>query len=51
VVLDHLTPDDTLHSEIDDAFHTKYARYGPRIVGTVVGPEAASVTLRLDRTD
>jgi hypothetical protein len=50
VVLVHLSPDDALHTVIDDAFHAKYDRYGPRIVGTVVGTEAAAVTLRLDRT-
>jgi hypothetical protein len=48
VALDHLTPDDPLHAEIDNAYHAKYDRYGPQIVGTVVGPDAASVTLRLD---
>ena len=47
VVLTHLAPDDELHTEIDDAFHAKYDRYGPRIVATVVGPDAAKVTLRL----
>ena len=32
---------------IDAAYHAKYDRYGPRIVGTVVSPEAARSTLRL----
>jgi hypothetical protein len=50
VVLDHLAPDDDVHGEIHAAFHTKYDRYGPQIVGTVVGPGAAGVTLRLDPT-
>jgi len=50
VVLTHLTTGDTLHSQIDAAIHAKYDRYGPRIVGTVVGPDAAAVTLRLDPT-
>lgn len=36
-----------LDAGIDDAYHAKYDRYGPRIVGTVVGPEAARTTLRL----
>ena len=48
VALDHLRPDDRLHGEIDAAFHAKYDRYGPQIVATVVGPDAAAVTLRLD---
>ena len=30
VVLDHLTPDDPVHAEIDDAYHAKYDQYGPR---------------------
>ena len=34
---------DDLHA----AYHTKYDRYGPKIVGTVVSPEAARSTLRL----
>ena len=33
---------------IDAAYHAKYDRYGPAIVGTVVGPEAATSTFRLD---
>ena len=32
---------------ITAAYHTKYDRYGPRIVGTVVSPEATRSTLRL----
>ena len=32
---------------IDAAYHAKYDRRGPRIVGTVVGPRAHAVTLRL----
>jgi hypothetical protein len=33
---------------VDAAYHAKYDRYGPQIVGTVTGPKAAPVTLRLD---
>jgi hypothetical protein len=40
-----------MHLAIDAAYHTKYDRFGPSIVGTVVGPDAAAVTLRLDPTD
>ena len=36
-----------VHGDIDAAYHAKYDRHGPRIVGTVVGPGAASVTIRL----
>jgi hypothetical protein len=32
---------------IDKAYHAKYDRYGPAIVGPVVGAEAAPVTIRL----
>ena len=35
--------DEALHA----AYHEKYDRYGPKIVGTVVSPEAARSTLRL----
>jgi hypothetical protein len=35
--------DEDLHA----AYHRKYDRYGPSIVGTVVSPEAARSTLRL----
>jgi hypothetical protein len=36
-----------VHAAIDAAYHSKYDRYGPRIVGTVVGPDAKAVTIRL----
>jgi hypothetical protein len=32
---------------IDAAYHAKYDRYGPEIVGTVVGSRAHAVTIRL----
>ncbi len=35
------------HPDIDKAYHAKYDRYGPAIVGTVVGASAAPVTVRL----
>jgi hypothetical protein len=35
------------HAGIDAAYHAKYDRYGPTIVGTVIGPDAADVTIRL----
>jgi hypothetical protein len=37
-----------VHAGIDAAYHAKYDAYGPQIVGTVVGPAAHEVTLRLD---
>lgn len=39
--------DPSAHAGIDKAYHVKYDRYGPAIVGSVVGAEAASVTIRL----
>ncbi|WP_018658084.1 DUF2255 family protein [Actinomadura flavalba] len=39
--------DQSLNTRLDTAYHTKYDHYGPRIVGTVVNPEAAAATLRL----
>ena len=36
------------HAAIDAAYHAKYDQHGPRIVGTVVGPDAAAVTIRLE---
>jgi hypothetical protein len=35
------------HAAIDAAYHARYDRYGPQIVGTVVGPDAEAVTVRL----
>ena len=32
---------------VDRAYHDKYDRYGPAIVGSVVGQKAAPVTIRL----
>ncbi|MCU1441157.1 MAG: hypothetical protein JWP85_2154 [Rhodoglobus sp.] len=37
----------TADDAIDAAYHAKYDRYGARIVGTVVGPHAHEVTIRL----
>lgn len=39
--------EDTVHDAIDTAYHHKYDRYGPRIVGSVVGAAAHLVTIRL----
>jgi hypothetical protein len=35
------------HTAIDAAYHAKYDRYGPAIVGSVVGEKAVPVTIRL----
>jgi hypothetical protein len=36
-----------VHEALDAAYHAKYDRHGPRIVGTVVGPKVVETTLRL----
>ena len=36
-----------VHAAVTGAYHEKYDRYGPSIVGTVVSAESASTTLRL----
>ena len=33
---------------LDTAYHAKYDQYGARIVGSVVGPRAVTVTIRLE---
>jgi hypothetical protein len=35
-----------VHAAVTAAYHEKYDRYGPRIVGTVVSAESATTTLR-----
>lgn len=40
-------PGAAVDAELHAAYHAKYDRYGPSIVGTVVSPEAARSTLRL----
>jgi hypothetical protein len=39
--------DESPHAAIDAAYHAKYDRSGPNIVGSVVGPDAPAVTIRL----
>ena len=40
-------PGSSVDAALDRAYHSKYDRHGPAIVGTVVSPEAARSTLRL----
>ena len=40
-------PAPDVHPDIDAAYRGKYDRYGPAIVGTVVGSLAHAVTIRL----
>ena len=39
--------DHRIDGDLHAAYHAKYDRYGPGIVGTVVSPDAARSTLRL----
>jgi hypothetical protein len=39
--------DPSVQHAVDAAYHAKYDRYGPRIVGSVTGPAAHGVTVRL----
>lgn len=49
VTFTHLAEDDLVTQDaVDAAYHAKYDRYGPKIVGTVVGEVAHRSTLRLD---
>jgi hypothetical protein len=41
-------PDPDAHEAVDAAYHAKYDRYGPAIVGSVTGTQVRAVTLRLD---
>ena len=40
-------PGAAVDADVHAAYHAKYDRYGPAMVGTVVSPEAARATLRL----
>jgi hypothetical protein len=39
--------DPALREQIDAAYHAKYDKYGPAVVGPMVGEKLAEVTLRL----
>ena len=39
--------DPGVHDALDAAYHAKYDRHGPKIVGPVVGPEIEALTIRL----
>ncbi|MEV0268037.1 DUF2255 family protein [Hamadaea sp. NPDC050747] len=40
-------PDEKLNDRIDNAYKSKYGRYGANIVGSVVNPGAREATIRL----
>ncbi|WP_125776069.1 DUF2255 family protein [Antribacter gilvus] len=44
-------PEEDVHAAVDAAYHAKYDRYGPAIVGTVTGPHAVGETLRVTPRD
>lgn len=46
--VDFVVPDADIHSALDAVYRTKYAKYNPAYVEPVVGPVAATATLRLD---
>lgn len=46
--VEFVEPDADVHASIDAAYHAKYDRHGPRMVGTVVGPRVVATTLRLE---
>jgi hypothetical protein len=39
--------DEGINDQIDDAYRSKYRRYAPSIVGSVLTPEARSATINL----
>jgi hypothetical protein len=41
-------PEPNVRARVTAAYHAKYDRYGPAIVGTVVSAEAEGATLRLE---
>lgn len=45
------TADRDAAAAIDARYHAKYDRYGPKIVGTVVGEQSYPVTIRLVPVD
>jgi hypothetical protein len=40
-------PDASINDQIDEAYRTKYRRYGERIVGTIVSSGARAATIKL----
>ena len=47
VTFEQLDPGSPVQADIDAAYHAKYDSYGPKIVGSVVGPAAAGVTIQV----
>ena len=43
--------DPAVQGDIDAAYHAKYDRYGPQIVGSVTGPDGHAVTTLLAKAD
>ena len=47
VAFERLDSGNPVHGDIDVAYHAKYDSYGPKIVGSVVGPAATDVTIQV----
>ena len=45
--MDFVEPDRAINAGLTRAYHAKYDRYGPSIVGTVVSEDAERSTLRV----
>jgi hypothetical protein len=45
--VDFVEPDHAIDGALSGAYHAKYDRYGPAIVGTVVSRDAEKATLRV----
>ena len=40
-----------VQGDIDTVYHAKYDRYGPQVVGSVTGPQAHAVVIRLAKAE
>jgi hypothetical protein len=46
-----LVETDDLNDQLDAAYRTKYRRYAPRVIDTIISPQARAATLRLVSTE
>ena len=44
-------PDPAINDQIDDAYRTKYRRYAPSSIDSIISPEARSATIKLVAQD
>jgi hypothetical protein len=47
VSFERLAANSPVQDDIDASYHAKYDRYGPQMVGAVIGPAAAAATLKV----